>query len=111
MSKKVYFDVLDDIVDKHNDTQHETIKMKHIDVKSDSYDEHNVDSNAKDAKFKIRNHVKIQITKTYTPNWSEGVSVIIKFKNTVPLTYVMKNLLWRRTYNRKSNQKRRWAMC
>ena len=61
--------MLDDIVDKHDDTQHEAIKMKHTDVKSNSYDEYNVDSNTKDAKFKIRNHVKIQITKTFLHNY------------------------------------------
>ena len=33
----VYFDVLDDIVDKYNKTLHRTIKMKPIDVTDDSY--------------------------------------------------------------------------
>ena len=28
VSKNVYFDMLDDIVDKYNDTYHNTIKMK-----------------------------------------------------------------------------------
>ena len=37
MSKNVYFYLLNDIVDKHNDTYHRTIKMKLIDVTSDSY--------------------------------------------------------------------------
>ena len=30
--------------------------------------------------------------KRYTPNWSEEVFVIIKIKNTVPLTYVISDL-------------------
>ena len=34
ISKNVYFDVLDDIVDKYNNTVHKTIKMKPIDVTS-----------------------------------------------------------------------------
>ena len=38
ISKNVYFDVLDDIVNKYN-TVHRTIKMKPIDVKDDSYAE------------------------------------------------------------------------
>ena len=46
VSKKVYFDFLNDIVDKYNNTYHRTIKIKPIDVKSDSYVEYNVDSNA-----------------------------------------------------------------
>ena len=36
ISKNVYFDVLDDIVTKYNNTVHRTIKMKPIDVTSDS---------------------------------------------------------------------------
>ena len=37
VSKNIYFDVLDDIVNKYNNTFHRTIKMKPTDVKSDSY--------------------------------------------------------------------------
>ena len=44
-SKNVYFDVLDDIVDEYNNSFHKTIKMKPIDVKSDSYSKYNEDSN------------------------------------------------------------------
>ena len=39
ISKNVYFDVLDDIVDKYNNTIHKTIKMKPVDVMGDSYAE------------------------------------------------------------------------
>ena len=35
--KNVYFDVLDDIVIKYNNTVNRTIKMKKIDVTSDSF--------------------------------------------------------------------------
>ena len=41
VSKKIYFDVLDDIFDKYNNTYHRTIKMKPIDNKSNSYAEYN----------------------------------------------------------------------
>ena len=41
ISKNVYFDMLDNIVDKYNNTVHKTIKMKPIDVASDSYAEYN----------------------------------------------------------------------
>ena len=40
-------DVLDDIVNKYSNTFHRTIKLKPIDVKSDSYAECNFDSNEK----------------------------------------------------------------
>ena len=33
----IYFNVLDDILNKYNNTVHRTIKMKPIDVTSDSY--------------------------------------------------------------------------
>ena len=63
ISKNVYFDVLDDIVDKYNNTYHKTIKMKPIDVKNDSFAEYNEKSNKKDPKFKVGDHVRI--SKTY----------------------------------------------
>ena len=47
VSKNIYFDVLEDIVNKHNNTVHGAIKMKTFDVTSDSYDESNKDSNEK----------------------------------------------------------------
>ena len=59
VSKNVYFDVLNNIVDKYNNTYHNTIKMKPIDVKPNSYAECNVDSKAKGSKFKTGNHVRI----------------------------------------------------
>ena len=37
VSKNVSFDVLDDIVNKYNNTVHKTIKMKPVDVTSDAY--------------------------------------------------------------------------
>ena len=48
ISKIVYFDVLDDIVNKYNNTFHRTIKTKPIDVTDDSYSEYNKDFNKKD---------------------------------------------------------------
>ena len=46
-SKNVYFDVLDDSVNKYNNTVHRTTKMKPIDIKSNSYAEYNEGSNQK----------------------------------------------------------------
>ena len=37
ISKDVYIDKLDDIVNKYNNTHHSTIKMKPVDVKSSTY--------------------------------------------------------------------------
>ena len=78
ISKYVYFDVSDNIANKYNNTYHRTIKMKPIDVKSDSFAEYNEESNEKDPKFKIGDHVRISkykniFAKGYNPNWSEEV--------------------------------------
>ena len=59
ISKNVYFDVLDDIVNKCNNTVHRSIKMKPIDVTSDSYAKYNEDFKKKDPKFKVGGHVRI----------------------------------------------------
>ena len=45
VSKNVYFDVLDDIVNKYNNTVHRSIIVKPVDVTSDSYAEYDEDSN------------------------------------------------------------------
>ena len=97
ISKNVYFDVLDDIVNKYNNTVHKTIKMKPTDVTDDSYAEYNEDFNKKDPKFKVGDHVriskyKIVFAKGYTPNSSEDVFVISKIKKTVPWTCVVNDL-------------------
>ena len=59
ISKNVYFDILDGIFDKYNNTYHETIKMKPTDAKSDSFAEYNEESNEQDPKFKVGDHVRI----------------------------------------------------
>ena len=73
VSKIVYFDVLDNIVNKYNNTFHRTIKMKPIDVKSNIYAEYNVDSCKKSSKFNVGEHVRVSkykniFAKGYTSN-------------------------------------------
>ena len=97
ISKNVYFDVLNDIVDVYNNTEHKTIKMKPIDVRNDCFAEYNEESKAKDPKFKLNDHVRISkfkniLAKGYAPNWSEEIFVVKKNKNTVPCTYVISDL-------------------
>ena len=41
ISKSDFFDVLDDIVNKYNNTVHRTIKMEPINITDDSYVEYN----------------------------------------------------------------------
>ena len=61
ISKNVYFDVLDNIVNKYNSTVHRAIKMKPIDVTSDSYAKYNEDFNEQEPKFKFGDHININI--------------------------------------------------
>ena len=84
--------MLDDIVNKYNNTVHRTIKRKLIDVTSDSYAEHNEDFNITKPKFKVGDHVRISkykniFAKGYAQNWSDEVFVVSKIKDTAPRTY------------------------
>ena len=97
ISKNVYIDKLDDIVDKYNNTYHTTIKMKPIDVKDNTYINADKEIKNKDPKFKVGDHVRISkykniFAKEYMLNCSEEVFVIKKVKNTVPWTYVINDL-------------------
>ena len=94
--KNVYYDVLDDIVNKYNNTKHSTIKMKPIDVKNNKrvyIDEHN----EKDSRFKVGDRVRISkfkniFAKGYSPNWSSELFLVYKINDTVPYTYNFKDL-------------------
>ena len=93
--KNVYY-VLDDVVNKYNNTKHSTIKMKPIDVKNNKrvyIDEHN----QKESKFKVSDRVGISrykniFAKGYAPNWSSEIFIINKINYTVPYTYTLKDL-------------------
>ena len=83
VSKNVYIDKLDDIVNEYNNTYHITIKIKPADVKDNTYIDFKKDVNHKDPKFKIADHVRISkykniFAKGYTPKWTEEVFVIKK---------------------------------
>ena len=93
----MYIDKLDNIGKKYNNTCHRTIKIKPVDVKSNTFNDFNKENNMKDSKFKVGDHVRISkykniFAKGYVPNWSEEVFVIKKVKNTVSWTYVISDL-------------------
>ena len=97
VSKNGYYDILDDTVDKYNNTYHNTIKMKPIDVKNNSFVEYNEEPNEKDPKFRVGDHARISkykniFAKGYASNWSEEIFIVKKIKNTVPWTYVISDL-------------------
>ena len=60
IGKNVYYDVLDDVVNKYNNTKHSTIKMKPIDVTDSNNNRVYVDEqNEKCSRFKVGDRVRI----------------------------------------------------
>ena len=97
VSKNFYIDELNDIVNKCNNTYHSAIKMKPVNVKSNTYIDSSKEINNNIPKFKIGDTVRISkykniFAKGYTPNCSEEVFAIKKVKNTVPGAYVINDL-------------------
>ena len=97
VSKNVYTDKLDDMVNEYNNTYHRTITMKPIELKDNTYTNIGKDVNDKDPKFKVGDHVRISkceniFAKGYTLNWFEEIFVFKEIKNTVPWTYVINDL-------------------
>ena len=81
ISENVYTDKLDDIVNKYNNTYHSTIKIKSVDIKSNTYINSGKEINNEDPKFKVGNIVRISkykniFAKGYVPKWSEKAFVI-----------------------------------
>ena len=81
--KKVYYDVLDDVVNKYNNTKHSTIKMKPIDVGDNNKRVYIDEHNEKDSRFKIGERVRISkfkniFAKGYAPNWSSEIFIVDK---------------------------------
>ena len=61
VSKNVYINKLDDIVNEYNNTYHRTIKMRPVDVKDNTYIDpmELLRSNDKNPEFKVGGHVRI----------------------------------------------------
>ena len=96
--KKVYYDVLDDAVNKYNNTKHSTIKMKPIDVRDNNNKRVYIDEHIeKGRRFKVGDRVRISkfnniFAKGYAPNWSSEIFIVDKVNDTVPHTYNLKDL-------------------
>ena len=94
--KNVYY-VLDDIVNEHNNTKHNTIKMKPKDVGNNNKRVYIDEHNEKGSRFKVGDRVRISkfkniFAKGYTPNWSREIFIVNKINDTVPYTYNIKDL-------------------
>ena len=66
ISKNVYIDKLDDMVNEYNNTYRRTIKMKPVEVKDNTYIDFKNEVNDKDPKFKVGYHVRTSKYRTWT---------------------------------------------
>ena len=90
----MYINKLDDIFNKSNNTYHNTIKMRSLDVKSSTHIDFNKSNYREDPKFEVGDQVRISkhkniLAKGYVPNWFVEVFMIPKAKSVVPWTYVI----------------------
>ena len=97
VSKNVYIDKMNDVVNEYNNTYHRTIKKKPTEIKDNTYIDSIKEANDKDPKLKVGDHVRISkyqniFAKRYDPNWSEEVFVIKEATNTVPWAYFINDL-------------------
>ena len=97
VSKNVYIDKLDDIVNKYNNTYDSTTKKKLADVKSSTYINSSKEVDNRDPKFRIGDIVRISkykniFAKGCPPDWSEEVFVFKKVKSTVSWAFVISDI-------------------
>ena len=95
--KNVYYNVLDDIANEHNNTKHNTIKMKPKDVKYYNKRVYIDEHNKKSARYNVGDRVRISkfkniFAKGYTPNWRREIFIVNKINDAVPYTYILKDL-------------------
>ena len=109
ISKDVYIDKLDEMVNKYINTYHRTIKMNPADENPRMYIDFNKENNKEGPKFKVDNHVRIRkckniFAKIYVPIWFEEAFAITKVKTIIPCSVLLvilkaKKLLERFTEN------------
>ena len=117
ISKNVYINKLDDIVNKYNNAYHWTIKIKPVDKNPSMYFDFNKENNKEGPKFKVGDNIRISkyeniFAKVYIPNWTGEVFLMKNIKSIVPWTYVISDLKDEETVGRlykkklqKTNQK------
>lgn len=98
-----WINILQDIVQKYNNTRHSTHRLKPSQVNSKNEKKilqtaysHLKTIDPKRAKFKIKDYVRLSkyrqaFSKGYTPNWGNEVFQIRKLNRTNPTTYLLKD--------------------
>jgi len=99
-----YIDVLDDFVERYNNTRHSSMKMTPVEVSKKTnaitvYGNLYPDLTRRPmrAKVKIGDKLRIQkkkglFEKGFTPNWTEEVFTVSKVQRTDPITYKITDL-------------------
>ena len=64
VSKNMSIDKLNKIVNKHNNSYHNTIKIKPVDIRSSIYIDFNQNNNKEDSNFKVGGNVRISKCKS-----------------------------------------------
>ena len=112
VSRDVYIDKLDEIVNEYNNICHRTTSWS-VNIKYNTCINFDGEVNDKNSKLKVGDNVRISkykkiFAKGCTPNWSEEVSVVKKVKSKFPLIYINNDLNGEeiiRTFDEKELQK------
>ena len=96
--KNMCIDKLDDIINKYNNTYHNAIKIKPVDVKTNTYIDSSKEINDKDHKFKISDIVRISNIKIFLQKAKLQIVLkrclwLKKVKNNVPWTYILNGII------------------
>ena len=96
-----WIDIIQDVVDEYNNKKHRSIKMKPVEVNKSNEAQvakllATSKTSIKKPKFQVGDYVRLSrykniFEKGYTGNWTEEIFLIDKVKNTVPITYVLKD--------------------
>lgn len=96
---RIYFDVMDELVDQYNNTKHSSIKMTPVEASKKKNENAvyrnlygDIDSSKVNPKFSVGDKVRISkkkqlFEKGYTPRWTEEVFTISEIQFTRPPTY------------------------
>ena len=99
-----YIDVLDDFVERYNNTRHSSIKMTPVEASRKEkevrvYRNLYPDFTRRPRRAKVKTGDKVQILKKkglfekgFTPNWTEEVFAVSKIQRTNPVTYKITDL-------------------
>ena len=102
---KRYIDILQELIDKYNNTKHSSIGCTPTVAREPSSYQHvfeklyakNTAERRKESKYHLGDKVRItkkkkQFEKGFTPNWTEEIFTISKVKSTKPPTYIIQDL-------------------